>query len=447
MSNRTLGFYTAVSIVIANMIGTGVFTSLGFQVMSVHSVFALLCLWIFGGVIALCGALTYGELASRMPFSGGEYQYLSRIYHPVIGFLSGWTSATAGFAAPVALAAMALGGYFARVTGYQSPAVVAIAIVCLLTILHSTDKKLGARVQNVFTLFKVLLIIVFVFIGLSFEGGEAISILPVPVPNDAMASWTAIFSSGFAVSLVYVSYAYSGWNASTYIAGEIEEPQKNLPRSLFRGTLVVTVLYVLLNYVFLKTVSIGDLSGELEIGYLSAEKLFGVSGGKVMGSLISILLVSSVSSMIFAGPRVAQAMGEKIQAMSFLANTNKKGIPVSAVLLQSAITIFLILTGSFEKVLTYVGFTLNLFTFLTVASIFVVRMKDKGTYTGYKTWGYPITPLIFLGLSAWSLYFIISDRPFESLMGLVTILAGLPLYIFSAKKPIVEISDTQLQDE
>jgi basic amino acid/polyamine antiporter, APA family len=445
MSTRTLGFVTAVSIVIANMIGTGVFTSLGFQVMSIHSVFALLCLWVFGGIIALCGALTYGELAGRMPVSGGEYQYLSKIYHPVVGFLSGWTSATAGFSAPVALAAMALGTYFSKVTGIGSPTVVAITIVVLLTGLHLTSRSVGARVQNVFTVFKVLLIIAFVSIGLAYTGGEEITVIP-QITADPASSWTIIFSSGFAVSLVYVSYAYSGWNASTYIAGEIKDPQRNLPRSLFRGTLVVTILYVLLNYVFLKTVSVGDLSGKLEIGYLSAEKLFGISGGKIMGSLITILLVSSVSSMIFAGPRVAQAMGQDLKALAFLSVT-KRGVPYSAIILQSIVTIILILTGSFEKVLTYVGFTLNLFTFLTVAAIFVLRKRDTSDYKGYKTWGYPFTPLLFLGLSAWSLYFIITNRPTESLMGFVTILAGLPIYFISSKKAVEDTSvliDTDL---
>lgn len=447
MSRRTLGFYTAVSIVIANMIGTGVFTSLGFQVISVQSVFALLSLWLFGGVIALCGALTYGELAGRMPVSGGEYQYLSKIYHPLLGFLSGWTSATAGFSAPVALAAMALGTYFTRVTGLLSTQIVAISVVVLLTFLHASDKNVGARVQNVFTLFKVLLIIVFVSIGLTSSGGQDLTVLPVSSDNPMM-SWTSIFSSGFAVSLVYVSYAYSGWNASTYIAGEISDPQRNLPRSLFRGTLVVTMLYVLLNYVFLKTVPISDLAGNVEIGYLSAENLFGAEGGKIMGSLITILLVSSVSSMIFAGPRVAQAMGENLTALSFLAKTTKKGVPAYAVILQSLITIALIISGKFEQVLTYVGFTLNLFTFLTVSSIFVVRSRSTDEYKGYKTWGYPITPLIFLILSAWSLYFIITERPVESLMGLITILSGLPVYFLSSKKtakpeePIINNDDT-----
>jgi basic amino acid/polyamine antiporter, APA family len=446
MSTRNLGFLTAVSIVIANMIGTGVFTSLGFQVLGIHSVFSLLCLWVFGGIIALCGALTYGELAGRMPVSGGEYQYLSKVYHPVLGFLSGWTSATAGFSAPVALAAMALGTYFSKVTGFGSPAVVAVSIVVLLTLLHLTDRALGAKVQNVFTAFKVLLILAFVSVGLMYNGGEAISILPA-FSADPMSSWTSIFSSGFAVSLVYVSYAYSGWNASTYIAGEIKDPQKNLPRSLFRGTLVVTILYVLLNYVFLKTVSIGDLAGKLEVGYLSAETIFGVSGGKIMGSLITILLVSSVSSMIFAGPRVAQSMGQDLKALSFLSTTSKRGVPYSAILLQSAITIILILTGSFEQVLTYVGFTLNLFTFITVLSVFFIRKRDDGSYTGYKTWGYPVTPLLFLGLSMWSLYYIITDRPTESLMGLVTILAGLPVYFLSTRKSITEQSAPLIQND
>ncbi len=353
--HRPIGLYTATSIVIANMIGTGVFTSLGFQVLGIHSVFALMLLWIIGGIAAACGALAYGELGASMPRSGGEYQYLSRIFHPVVGFLSGWVSATVGFAAPVALAAVALGEYASRVFPVLHPQVIAVSVVVLLTIIHAGSAHAGRRFQDVFTTLKVLLILLFVVAGLSIGGvaGHSISILP------SVGGVREIFTRDFAISLFFVSYAYSGWNASAYIAGEIERPQINLPRSLLMGTLGVTALYVLLNYVFLYTTPMDQLAGKLEVGYVAATSIFGAIGGKLIGSTIALLLVSSVSSMIMAGPRVTQVMGEDVHLLRWFAVKNGRGVPVFAIATQSAITLLLILTSTFERVLTYMGFTLE----------------------------------------------------------------------------------------
>ena len=428
MSKKVIGFYTAISIVIANMIGTGVFTSLGFQVLGTHSIFALLLLWVVGGVVALCGALAYGELAAAMPRSGGEYHYLSKIYHPAVGFLSGWVSVTVGFAAPVALAAMALGQYSNKVYAGLDPVFIACGVVVAITFLHSTDLRLGSRFQNVFTTLKVLLIVVFIACGLFMGEGQSLNLMP-----DATAK-TDILSSSFWVSLIYVSYAYSGWNASAYMAGEIENPQRNLPRSLFRGTLVVMGLYVLLNFVFLYLVPTQELAGQVEIGYLAADKLFGETGGRIMGGVIAFLLISSVSSMILAGPRVAQAMGEDIPLLKMLAFKTGKGIPVNAIILQSMITIALILTSSFERVLAYVGFTLSLFTFLTVLGLFVLRFTKPNLARPYKTWGYPVTPIIFLGLTGWTMFYVVVDKPLESLFGLGTVVLGLVVYFVGRKK-------------
>lgn len=440
MSKKVIGFYTATSIVIANMIGTGVFTSLGFQVMGTKSVFALLLLWVIGGVVALCGALAYGELAAAMPRSGGEYHYLSKIFHPAIGFLSGWISVTVGFAAPVALAAMALGSYSSKVFNVLNPVIIACGVVVALTLIHSTDLRIGSRFQNVFTFLKVTLIIVFILCGFVFGEGQNLSFMP-----DSQTSLD-LASSSFWVSLVYVSYAYSGWNASAYMAGEIENPQRNLPRSLFRGTLVVMGLYLLLNYIFLYVAPTSELAGQVEVGYIAAGKIFGVTGGRVMGAVIALLLISSVSSMILAGPRVAQAMGEDISMLSILAVKTQKGIPVYAIVLQSIITIALILTSSFQNVLTYVGFTLSLFTFLTVVGLFVLRFRRPDLARPYKTWGYPVTPIIFLALTLWTMIFVFRDKPVESLYGLGTVATGLIIY-FAGRKKTAELPAARNTDD
>ena len=236
-NTQKIGFATAISLVIANMIGTGVFTSLGFQVLDIESGFAIMMLWIVGGILSLCGALTYGEIGSAFPQSGGEYNYLSKLYHPSVGFLSGWVSVTVGFAAPVAAASTALGLYVNKIYGSVNPQILAVSVILILTIVHSINLKLGSAVQRAFTLIKVVIIVMFVGFGLFHHPEHSVSFSPT---SD---SFSQMMSSAFAVSLVFVTYAYSGWNAAAYIAGDLREPQKNLPKALIWGTLIVMVIY------------------------------------------------------------------------------------------------------------------------------------------------------------------------------------------------------------
>jgi len=433
MTIRKITLYTAVSVVIANMVGTGVFTSLGFQLFDIQSAFSIMMLWFVGGLIALCGALSYGELASAMPRSGGEYHYLSVLMHPLVGFLSGWISVIVGFAAPVALSAMALGKYVNKVYPGIDPEILGCAVVVVLTLIHSFSLKGSAKFQNTSTIIKIVLIAIFICAGLLLGAHQNISILPANSPIKS-ESWKTIFSSSFAVSLIYVSYAYSGWNASAYMANDIEKPTVNIPKSLLIGTLVVMALYILLNYVFLYTAPISELKGQVEVGYIAGIHIFGNSMGNLMGLMIALLLVSSVSSMVLAGPRISKVIGEDLPPLTFLSKTNANGIPVLATVIQSSITIILILTSTFEKVLLYLGFTLNLFTFLTVISLFIMRMRRPELSGPYKTFGYPITPLIFLLLSGWTLSFTMGEHPTESLYGLATILAGSIIYFIGKPK-------------
>jgi len=432
MSVPKIRLKTATFIVIANMVGIGVFTSLGFQLVGVQSGFAIMLLWLLGGIIALCGALSYGELASAMPRSGGEYHYLSTIFHPLLGFLSGWVSVTVGFAAPVALAAIALGNYINKVFPEVNPSWLACVTVIVITAIHSFTIKRSAFFQDASTILKVVLILFFVGAGFALGTSQHVSVLPAvnAVPEQ---SWKIIFSSSFAVSLNYIYYAYSGWNASAYVANDIDNPRVNIPKSLLYGTLIVTLLYVLVNYVFLYTAPMNELKGQLEVGYVSAVHIFGTNGGNIMAILIALTLISTVSSMVFIGPRVAQVMGQDMKQIGFLAKQNKSGIPVNATLIQGVIAILLVATKSFNDVMLYIGFTLNLMTFLTVLGLFVMRAKGAIVSTGYKTFGYPVTPAIFLILSAWTLYHTMSENWLQSVLGLATILAGSVIYFI--KKP------------
>jgi basic amino acid/polyamine antiporter, APA family len=428
ISNLTkIGFGTAISLVIANMIGTGVFTSLGFQVISIQSPFAILMLWITGGVLALCGALTYGEIGSAFPESGGEYNYLSKLYHPSIGFLSGWVSVTVGFAAPVAAAGMALGLYINKIYPGIEPKLLAIIVILAFTIVHSITLKLGSALQRAFTLVKIVIIVMFMGFGMFHTPDHTMVVVA-----DSNA-WKDIFSLSFAGSLIYVTYAYSGWNAASYIAGEIENVNKNLPRALFWGTLIVLVIYTALNFVFLRSVPIEELKGVVEVGYLSANKIFGMELGKFMGLVIALLLISTISAMILAGPRVMQSMGKDIKQLKWFAISNKNNVPYVAVIFQSVISIVLVLNSSFESLITYVGFTLNLFTFLTVLGVFILRYKRTDVKSSFKTPLFPLPPLLFLIIIGWILYSIVIDKPMESLLGLGTVLLGLVVYFLTQK--------------
>ncbi|MCC2546206.1 amino acid permease [Hymenobacter sp. BT175] len=420
-----IGLYTGAAIVIANMVGTGVFTSLGFQVLTIKSGFALLMLWVVGGLIALCGALCYGELAAAMPRSGGEYHYLSRIYHPAVGFLSGWVSATVGFAAPTALAAMALGRYANSVLPQLNPQLLSVGVVVALTLVHASSQRAGSRLQVAFTAVKVVVLVVFIGAGFLMSAPQ-----PVSFASQAPA-WLEVLSPAFAVSLVYVSYAYSGWNAAVYMTGEVDAPQRNLPRILLIGTVVVLVLYVGLNFIFLYSTPVARLAGQLEVGYVAATSIFGPAIGRLMGGVIAVLLVSTVSAMIFAGPRIVQVMGEDLPGLRALAHRSARGIPVRAMVLQTALSLAFILTATFDQVLLYAGFVLSLFTFLTVLGLFILRWRQPELDRPYRAWGYPLTPLLFLLLNGWTLVFILRDKPVESLAGLGTVLVGLAVYYLS----------------
>jgi APA family basic amino acid/polyamine antiporter len=427
MGGHKIGFNTAVAIVIANMIGTGVFTSLGFQVLSIESGFGILMLWIIGGILALCGALTYGEIGSAFPESGGEYNYLSKLYHPSIGFISGWVSVTVGFAAPIAAAAVALGQYVNKIYPTVNPTLLALIVIGAITAIHSVNLKAGGLFQRVFTVVKVVCIIMFVGFGLFHVPEHTVDFAP------HAGAWKDIFSTGFAASLIYVTYAYSGWNAASYISGEIENAKRNLPRALFVGTLVVMVVYTMLNFVFLYSVPVPELKGVLEVGYLSANKIFGVQVGQFMSLVIALLLISTISAMILAGPRVMQSMGNDIRGLRFFAISNKNNVPYIAIVFQSVIAVILVLTSSFQSLITYVGFTLNLFTFLTVFGIFILRYKHKHVETSYKTFLYPVTPVVFLLIILWILINIMIEKPVESLYGLGTVVLGLLIYFLTNK--------------
>ncbi len=419
---------TAIAVVVANMIGTGVFTSLGFQLLEIRSPFVLMMLWLVGGLTALCGALCYAELGAALPRSGGEYNFLTRIYHPLAGFVSGWISATIGFAAPTALAAITFGSYLASVFPGLSPTWLACGLVLALTAVHASTRRSSGGVQRAFTLVKVLLILGFCVLAWALVG-EPQPLRLLPSSGDG-----ALLASGaFAVSLIYVNYAYTGWNAATYLTSELDDPQKNLSRVLITGTLAVMLLYLLLNFTFLLVAPMDAMVGRIEIGYVAARHAFGDGGAGLMGVLLALLLVSTVSAMVLAGPRVLQVIGQDFPAFRLLARTNRHGVPDMAVALQSALALAFILTSSFESILVFAGFTLGLNTFFSVLGVFVLRWRRPDLPRPYRVALYPVPVLVYLGFTAWTLGYILLQRPLEGVLGVVIVASGAAAYAITVR--------------
>ena len=429
---RTISLLTATCIVVANMVGTGIFTSLGFQVGDLPTGFAIMALWAIGGLCALCGALAYAELGAALPRSGGEYHFLREIYHPALGFMAGWISATVGFAAPVAIAAIPFGTYLAGVFPGLNPLFLSLAVVWITTLVLLWDLRLGSGFQNTSTILKVALILLIIAAGFYVKGTQPISFLPVS------ADRALIVSTPFAVSLYWVMYAYAGWNASTYIMGEVRNPARTIPLSLGLGTLLVTALYLGINAVFLRTTPIAEMVGKQEVGLIAGGHIFGPAGGKVMAVFIALGLVSAISAMMWIGPRVTMTMGEDFRALSWLARRSRRGIPVRATLVQFAIVNLLILVTTFQKVVNYVQFSLTLCSALTVLGVFVLRWQRPGLPRPYRTWGYPVTPAIFLAVSGWMLWHMLEDPSTRepSLWGLATAALGLVVYSISPRNAV-----------
>ena len=425
---RTVGFFTACGIVIANIIGTGVFTSLGFQVADIQSGFALLMLWIVGGIAALCGALCYGELSAALPRSGGEYHFLSEIYHPAVGFMAGFISATVGFAAPIALAAMAFGKYFRGVFDFGSPVLLSFVLVWMVALFHFGNLRLGSAFQNLWTIVKLLLVGVLIGAGLLIEEKQPFTFFP------HAADTMSIFSGAFAVALVYVMYSYSGWNASSYIIGEVKNPERNVPRSLLAGTSIVIVAYVLLNAVFLATTPESEMRGQLEVGLIAGKHIFGENGGRIVGAVICLGLISAISSMTWIGPRVTMSMGEDHWLLRFLGRKNTGGVPANAVLVQLLIVNLLLLTRSFELVVVYIQFALLLCSLLTVIGVIVLRASKPNVSRPYRVWLYPIPPIVFAAITVWMMVYLLRSKTTESIAGLATAIAGFLLYFCARRR-------------
>ncbi|WP_291856322.1 amino acid permease [Bradyrhizobium sp.] len=424
----TISVVVAVAIVVADMVGVGVFTSLGFQVKQIPSGFSILLLWTIGGIVALCGVFCYGELGAMFPRSSGEYNLLGRAYHPAFGFVAGWVSATVGFAAPVALAAMAFGEYGKAVLPDTPPMLLAVGVVWMVSLVQLAGVRHSGRFQLIATILKVVLIIAFLVSGFAIGTAQPVSFAP-SAPDLAY-----IASAPFAISLVFVMYSFSGWNAATYIIGEVRDPERNVPRAMLSGTLIVLVLYVALNAVFLYTAPIDRLAGQLDVARISGSYIFGEFGGRIVGAMICFGLISSISAMMWIGPRVMMTMGEDIPVLRPFARRSAGGAPVYAILFQLVAANLMLLTRSFEAVLDFIQFSLLFCSFFTVLGLIKLRITHPELPRPYRAWGYPLTPLVFLLVTGFMMYYLLTQRPLQSALGVLIMLSGLLIYAVFRKR-------------
>ncbi len=432
---RKLGLFPLTNIVIANMIGAGIFTTSGLLMSDLGNPILMMVLWIAGGAIAFCGALSYGELGAAIPQAGGEYAFLSRLYHPLLGFLSGWVSFIVGFSAPIAASSIGFSEYLARAfpqvldwgnaIGLTSPAlsknILSILAIALFTIIHLRGIDFGALIQNYLTVLKVGLIAALILVGLilgngdfnHFTGGNSFSF--------DFGGWKTI-----GLSLLWIMFAYSGWNASTYVGSEVKYPEVNIPRSLVLGTGVVSLLYFGLNAIYVYAIPADAMKGVISIGGLAVGNLLGRSMETLFSLMIALALLSSLSAFVILGPRVYYSMAKDGYFFTFVAEIGPKfRVPSKAIVLQGAVAAIIVLSGTLDQILTYMGFSLGIFPLLAVFGIFRLRRSAK---SHHMLPGYPVVPLVYLFFGFAMLVLSLFERPMESSISILTVVVGVPAY-------------------
>jgi APA family basic amino acid/polyamine antiporter len=441
--HRHIGFRSATALVIANVIGARVFTTTGFQAADLGNPVVIFLLWAVGGLLAYCGALCYSELGAAMPQAGGEYVYLREGYGRFAGFMSAFVSLIAGFPAPIAAATKSLIVYmsaFFPVIGVNP---------ILLGVLHLNDllallvlwgligvQFLGSRqaisFNNLFTLLKVGGIVLIILAAAAVGNGNLDNFSYVSDSYRAMSG--AERSAAMGTSLIFVMFCYSGWNAAAYVAGEIVEPQRNLPRSLLAGTLIVTALYICLNAVYLYGANVDALAGKVEVGLVSSRILFGEWGARLVTVVLAVSLLASASAMTVAGPRVYFALGADSRFFRWLNVADTRGIPSNALLLQGLVTSVIIVSGAIDQIIQYAGFTLALTSALAVSAVIRLRMTQPALERPFRVPGYPLTPLLFIVISIWTMFWAFRGRPLESMLALLTVAAAALLFVVAERR-------------
>jgi APA family basic amino acid/polyamine antiporter len=434
------GLPTATFAVVSSMVGAGVLTTSGYALLDVPSHQLLLGLWAFGGLIALCGALTLAELSTALPRSGGEYVILLEAYGPRAAFLSGWVSLLLGFAAPIAAVASASATYLLAPLAIESRlAANALATAAILgfALVHSAGPGPTARVQGVVTLAMLVLLTTFVAAGLCSPHARSVNLLDRP-PIGRSLALKLVFA------LVWVFYAYTGWNGASYIAGEIGNPGRRLPRAILLGTGLVVVLYLGLNLVYALALPVADVqalaarSGHdavKPIAELAARRLLGSAWSGRFSCAIGIILLAALSAFLLTGPRVAFAMARAGQLPAIIGRTwGSAHTPVGATTLLTVIALLLLWTGSFDGIVLFSEIGLALLSLATISAVYVLRRTRPELPRPFRVPGYPFVPALYLVVTSGLIAAAFIESPGVSALALVTILAGLPVYELAVRR-------------
>lgn len=451
--HRALGTFGAAAFVVSSMVGTGIFTVPAFVRAATGDGLSALGVWLVGALLALCGAFCYAELATRMPKAGGEYQYLTNVYGRMWGFVSGWLSFFAGFAAPTAASALGAVAYAATLFPGWNPnapvldglditqgSAIAAAVALVMAVVHSLGVRPSGRLQTILAATAIGSIVLFVLIGFATGRGNWSGVTQT---SEATGRWW--------LALIQVSFAYTGWNAAAYLAGEVKEPRKTLPRALIGGTLVVVILYLALNLLFFYALPATAWNAEIAVGQIAAEHLFGSAGAKIVSLIVTITILGSISAWTASGPRVYFAMACDGVAPAFFRRLGKHGAPAVGTMLQAVAAAIMALSGAFGQLLTYVGSGLLLFSGFTIAAVYFARRKNIAHSSDYfRVPGYPLTPAIFIAMVVVSWIQGFREQPWPTSAALLTIIAGVVIYYAARasglliEQPIAQTSEGNL---
>ncbi len=450
---RRLGLFDSTMVMAGIVIGSGIFLTTGIMAKTLPSPGWILLAWMTGGLLTLAGALTYAELGAALPQAGGQYVYLREAYGSMPGFLFGWILFLVYQTGGIAVLALAFAEFFsyffpalstrALLFAFQIQAmglslpfsvswgqVVGVGVILLLSLFNYLGVGLGKSIQNLFTILKIGVILAIVISGLILSRGRS-----APLGFGIPETDTGSLLTGFGIALVAVIWAFDGWNNVNFVAGEIKQPQRNLPLALILGTLLITILYVLTNVVYLRALPIPEMVGEVRIAEKATSALFGASSGAVISAAVLVSIFGSLNGSILTGPRVYYAMAR--DGLFFRAAGGvhpRRRTPGFAIALQAGWASLLTLSGSFEQIFTFAMFMAVLFWIAAAAAVFTLRRTRPDLPRPYRTWGYPIVPALFILASSGILVNTLVERPVEALAGVGLTVVGIPVYYFWHKK-------------
>ena len=440
---RQIGLFDAVMLISGDMIGTGIFISTGVIAETLPSPGGVLLVWVFGGLLALTGALSCAELSASMPYAGGDYNYIREAYGKLMGFLSGWSSFLVTFSGAIAFLAVTFNGFMsfffpvlgsetayfsAEILGHAikvtAGTVFSVVVVFLISALHCIGVRQGTMMQNFLSILKIGALVGIILLALFIGKGDTAHFTP-------FFDWAKIGNfSIFAAAFIPVIFAYSGWNAVIYIAGEVKEPERNLPRALLWANLIVIGLYLAINVVYIYGVPVTGMKGALRVSEVATTALFGYQTSAWITAVITVSILGALNVVTMLGPRIYYAMardGVFFRKLNYV--HPRLGTPVPAIVLQAIWASLLILTGTFGTLFTYVSVIITLFSALTVGSVIVLRYKRPDLHRPYRLWGYPIVPILFIAAHLWIVWGSVTEKPFESLIGLFIVCLGIPAYL------------------